>query len=48
MHNESMMVAGGLAVIGAILAAQKSQACKKFGMFFAALAALMIVAGVSG
>lgn len=48
MHNESMMVAGGLAVIGALLAASKNKACTRVGIVFAGLAALMLVAGVSG
>lgn len=47
MHNESMMVAGVLAVLGVILASQKSKACTRIGMVFAGLAGLMLVAGFS-
>ncbi len=48
MHNESMMVAGALAVIGVLLASRKNSGAKSAGLVFAALAALMVVAGLSG
>lgn len=48
MHNESMMVAGVLAVIGVLFAAQKSRVMTRIGMVFAGLAALMLIAGVNG
>jgi hypothetical protein len=45
MHNESMMVAGALALIGFVIA---GFGAKKVGMVFVGLAGLMVVAGLSG
>jgi|WetSurMetagenome_2_1015567.scaffolds.fasta_scaffold135004_3 hypothetical protein len=47
MHSSSLMVAGGLAVIGVLFAAQKSTGSKRIGMVFATIAALFLVAGLS-
>lgn len=47
MHSESMMVAGGLAVISLFLISRKNQWARTIGLLAASVAGLMLVAGVT-
>lgn len=47
MHNESLMVAGVLAVVAVFLTSRKNSGAKAVGLIFASAAGLMLIAGVS-